>query len=70
MELGSRIRRLRVEQGLSTRKFCIMIGMSKSQLYRIEHGKSSPTVDMLERIAGGLDVKAHQLINFDEEFRG
>lgn len=70
IELGMRISRLRVEQGFSTRKFSIMVGMSRSQLRRIEIGESSPTVDMLERIAEGLDVKAYRLINFDEEFRG
>jgi transcriptional regulator with XRE-family HTH domain len=47
-----------------------MVGMSRSQLRRIEIGEFSPTVDMLERIADGLDVKAYRLINFDEEFRG
>jgi len=67
-ELGWRIRRLREEQGLSTRKFSLMVGVSRTHLLALESGESSPTFDMLERISAGLGVTPAQLVNFSVEF--
>lgn len=34
----------------------MMVGVSRQYLIDIESGRANPTVDMLERIAGGLDI--------------
>ncbi len=65
-ELAERIRSLRVEQGLSTRKFSLMIGISRTYLRKLETAAASPTYDMVERIAAGLGVAPHVLVNFDD----
>ena len=69
-ELGSRIRQLRVEQGYSTRRFSVMIGISKTYLNRVETAKASPTFEMLERISAGLGVKPSDLVNFENDSQG
>ena len=65
-ELASRMRRIRIEQGLSTRKFALMVGISKTYLRKLEMGEASPTFDMLERLAAGLDIPLHELVRFDD----
>ena len=61
--VGRRIRETREAQGLSLRKLGLMIGMDYKHLFRIEHGQASPTLDALARIAAGLDVRVHDLLD-------
>ena len=60
-QLGSNIARLRTERGHSQGSFALMVGVSRQYLIDIESGRATPTVDMLERIAGGLDVRVSLL---------
>lgn len=55
-QLGTNIARLRSEANVSQTSFALMVGVSRKYLIDIESGKANPTVDMLERIAGGLDT--------------
>ena len=64
LALGETVRRLRNEQGLSLRKFGLMIGMDYSYLFDIEHGTANATVDVLSKIAGGLGVSIKDLFDF------
>ncbi len=62
--LGNKIKALRTEQGLSQRKFALMIDTYHAHIGQIERGQISPTVDLLCRIADGLDVPVKDLIDF------
>lgn len=55
-QLGENVARLRAEAGISQGSFALMVGVSRQYLIDIENGRANPTVDMLERIAGGLDA--------------
>ena len=57
-QLGTNIARLR-----SQTSFALMVGVSRKYLIDIESGKANPTVDMLERIAGGLDTTVGRLFD-------
>lgn len=46
---------------MSQTSFVLMVGVSRKYLIDIEGGKANPTVDMLERIASGLDTTVGQL---------
>ena len=59
---GRRVRYLREERKLSLRQFAATIDMDKSFLSNIEHGRKSPSLDTIERIAGGLDVTMSYLM--------
>lgn len=59
---GRRVRLLRTERGLSLRGFALMTAVDKSHLLAIEHGRTAPTLDTIERIAGGLDVPMSYLL--------
>lgn len=59
--LGARIRKLRQAQGISLRKFALMIGMSYPYLSNVENAKQAVTIDGIERIAKGLDIDIRDL---------
>lgn len=63
-KLGSRIRELRGEQGISQRQLALMTGISRSYLWKIEMGAADVGVDVLIRIAHALDTQVRELIEF------
>ena len=64
LALGSCIRTRREEQGLSQARLALMIGSSKSHVWRIETGRAGVGIDELGRIAEALDASVKSLINF------
>nr|WP_160213049.1 helix-turn-helix transcriptional regulator [Adlercreutzia aquisgranensis] len=62
--LGSAIRARRESQGLSQDRLALMVGSSKSHIWRIETGRVGVGIDDLSRIADALDVKVRSLIGF------
>ena len=61
--LGKEIRRRREDQGLSLRGFASMIGIDYTYLFKIEHGTTNATIDMLVCIADGLGCEPAELID-------
>ncbi len=59
--LGNRIRELRKANGLSQQKLALMVNVERSYLAKLEQGKRNPSIDCLEKIAGGLDVTLSEL---------
>ncbi|MEE1420274.1 MAG: helix-turn-helix transcriptional regulator [Eggerthellaceae bacterium] len=62
--LGSAIRLRRENQGLSQERLAMMVGSSKSHIWRIETGRVGVGLDDLVRIADALDIEVRQLLNF------
>ena len=62
--LGQAIRERRQAQGLSQNTLALMIGSSKSHIWRIETGRVGVGIDDLARIANALDVEVRELIKF------
>lgn len=60
-EFGGRVRALREQAGLSTNKFALMVGLSKSFIIQIEHGRRNISLDTIERIAAGLNMTVSEL---------
>ena len=42
-----------------------MVGVSRRYLIKHESAEASPTLEMIERLAAGLDVSVHEMINFE-----
>lgn len=59
--LGVRIKNLRTSQRLSIRRLALMIGVDYSYLCNIENGKANATIDVIEKIASGLNVEIRDL---------
>ena len=58
---GKRVRKLRKQHEISLRRFALMIGIDKGFLVDIEHGRKSPTLDTISKIASGLDITISEL---------
>ncbi len=50
------------DKNLSVRQVSIMTGVSKSTISRIANGQVSPTADVLEALARGLQIRISDLI--------
>ena len=64
VKLGKNIRELRTSQGISQRRFALMVGTNQTYLWRIEKGTTNVGIDLLYRIARALDVRVRDLIDF------
>lgn len=62
--LGEAIRARREAQGLSQEKLALMVGSSKSHIWRIETGRVGVGIDDLSRIAVALDTEVRELVSF------
>lgn len=54
IDLGLQFRQMRINQGLTLSETARKAGISKSQLSRVERGKSTLTLRSFERVAGTL----------------
>jgi transcriptional regulator with XRE-family HTH domain len=61
--IGRNLRRLRKQRALSLERFAQFSGVSRAMLCQIELGKSSPTLNVLWKIARALDVPLSALIH-------
>lgn len=62
--LGVMVRACRERQGLSQNQLALMIGSSKSHIWRIETGRVGVGIDDLARIAEALGVAVRDLLTF------
>lgn len=58
-EVGSRIRQLRNEQGISQEKFAAKAEIDRTYLAGVEQGKRNPSLKSLEKIVTALGVTFH-----------
>jgi transcriptional regulator with XRE-family HTH domain len=66
MSLGTRIQDLRRKRGLTTRELATGVQVTSSLISQIEHGKTSPSLDTLRRIAKALGVPLTYLLIEDD----
>lgn len=60
--VGSRIRALRDESGLSAKEFAGTVNLARATLYRIESGEYSAKIDLLRRIATQHNIELCKLV--------
>jgi transcriptional regulator with XRE-family HTH domain len=66
MSLGTRMQDLRRKRGLTTRELATSVQVTSSLISQIEHGKTSPSLDTLRRIAQALRVPLIYLLQEDD----
>ncbi|MBM3324852.1 MAG: helix-turn-helix transcriptional regulator [Calditrichaeota bacterium] len=60
--IGERIREARKRAGLSQEALADRIGVNRSYLSLVENGKSSPTFEFVEKIAGGMSLRVEDIV--------
>ncbi|MFC0331006.1 helix-turn-helix domain-containing protein [Paenibacillus sepulcri] len=63
MDLGNKIKKLRIEQNRSLSDIAAVCGFSKSLLSKIENGKTVPPISTLIKIADALGTKVSILLD-------
>lgn len=61
VDLGKRIRELRLQTGLSQEKFALKIGMDRTYFASVEAGKRNIAICNIKKIADGLNVSLSEL---------
>jgi len=61
-KIGERIRQARKRAGQSQEALADRIQVNRSYLSLVENGKSSPTFEFLDKVAGGLDIQVEDLV--------
>jgi transcriptional regulator with XRE-family HTH domain len=59
--LGTRLKRIRTEAGLTLQQVGERTGVARSTLSKIENGQLSPTYDILQKIARGMEIDIVEL---------
>jgi transcriptional regulator with XRE-family HTH domain len=66
MLIGSRIKTLREQAGLSQGDIERRSGMMRAYISRVEHGRTVPSVNTLERLARAMDVPLYRFFEDGE----
>lgn len=53
-EIASQLRQVRKEQRMTQERLAEKVGTRKSNISRLESGRYNPSLDFLEKVAGGL----------------
>lgn len=56
-----RIKEVSKGKGISITKLAELVGITQPNMSNVANGKTSPSLDLLERIAGALDVEVSEL---------
>ena len=67
MSIGSRIRQVREQKGLSQGDIERTTGMLRGYISRVEHGHTVPSLETLQRFASALDVPLYRLFYTEED---
>ena len=56
-EIAAQLRQVRKEQGKTQERLAEKVGTRKSNISRLESGRYNPSLDFLEKVAGGLGME-------------
>lgn len=64
---GARVRRLRVDRGLSQEQLAEAAGLHRTYIGSVERGERNISLDQIYRIAAGLGVSPIQLFEYQSK---
>lgn len=66
-KFAKRLKAMRKKFGLSQEELAEIFDVDSSYIGRLERLERNPSLETLDKMANGLGVKVHDLINFDRE---
>ena len=66
-KIGERIKEFRTEQKLSQEELAFSAEIHPAYIGKVERGEKCPTIETLYKIANGLKIPLHKLINIDSD---
>lgn len=70
LALGRAVRRIREQQGMSTRELAGAIGIRRERIEALETGRVDPTFELLLAVAAGLGTQPSALVTDAERLKG
>ncbi len=67
--LGKRVLEIRVRLGLTQEELAFRCNMHASHIGFLERGERNPSLETLSRLAEGLEIPLHELLNFGEDVK-
>jgi len=64
-KFGKKIKNERIKRELSQGKLAKLSGLHRATIGQIENGKSSPTIDTIEKIANGLNLTLPEMVDLN-----
>ncbi len=61
-KLGSNMKRIRLEKGMSQGDICRRLGVDRSYISNVESGKKNPTLLTITKLAKALGVSVGELL--------
>lgn len=65
LKLGQRIKKLRLEKSMRQIDLADKIGIEDSALRRIESGRVNSSIQMLRKVAKGIEIDVQELIDIE-----
>jgi transcriptional regulator with XRE-family HTH domain len=62
-DIGTKIKKIRHEKGISQQELAAICNFEKSNMSRIESGRTNATILTLRKIAHALDIELHELLS-------
>lgn len=62
MNIGERIRKIRIEKGMTQKEIAEKCGINDANIRKYESGRQNPKIDTIEKIAKALDVEISELL--------
>ncbi|WP_304518131.1 helix-turn-helix domain-containing protein [Cecembia rubra] len=63
-KFGIRLKTLRKEKGLSQEELALKSGLNRPYISAIEKGKRNVSLEVMEKLAGAMDIEIRELIDF------
>lgn len=63
---AKRLRYLREQKGLSQEALANLCDIDRTYIGRLENIKRAPGIVVLDKIARGLEIPLHELVNFED----
>ena len=64
-QFGAHLKKLRLQSGLSQEAFADKCGLDRTYVSGIERGVRNPTLEVINVLAQGLEVKINILLDFE-----
>lgn len=65
MEFGSIVRAQREARGMSRKALGLLVGVTDTQIFRIETGARAPSLDLFRRLVRELDIPPSDAVSAD-----
>ena len=69
MDIGKKIKELRVAKGLTQEQLAELAGVSLQHIGEIERGQGNPTLNSLVKLSDALDISLSELFENSEQYK-